>query len=140
MTRVTIFDEHPLMRETLRHLLESQPTVEVVGEADNGNDAVDLAMALKPDVVIMDFSLSCRDGTSAIQRIRHSGSPAEVLVCSIHDNVRIIERAMNAGAIGFVLKHETGDIINAVHALGSHRPYLSAAVRERLGREGDPVS
>ena len=102
--RVLIADDHPVVRAGLAGMLSAQPDLEVVGEAEDGREAVDLAGALKPDVVLMDLRMPRMDGVSAITEIKGRQPGVHVLVLTTYDTDADILRAVEAGATGYLLK------------------------------------
>jgi DNA-binding NarL/FixJ family response regulator len=117
----------------LRALLETRPDFVVCAEANDGREAVDLVLRHKPDVAVLDISLPLLNGVEATRHIR-KGSPAtEILVFTMHDGDELIREALHAGARGYLLKSEGDEqIISAVAALASHRPFFSAQASEAL--------
>ncbi len=133
MTRILIADDHEVVRRGLYAILDSKPGYEVVGEAADGIAAVAAAMELKPDVVVMDFSLPLLNGLEATRRIRHQLPKTEVLIFTMHDSETIIRDVLQAGARGYLLKSDAdGQIVEAVRTLANHRPYFSWKVSEAL--------
>ena len=102
--RVLIVDDHPVVREGLRGMLSGDPGIEVVGEAGTGKAAVDLALRLVPDVVLMDLRMPDMDGAEATERIVAANPMIRVLVITTYDTDRDILRAVEAGATGYLLK------------------------------------
>ncbi|GHO46947.1 response regulator [Ktedonospora formicarum] len=102
--RLLIVDDHPVVREGLRGMLASQPDLSVVGEASNGQDALELVEQLRPDVVIMDLRMAIMDGTTAIESIRQRHLETPILVLTTFESRVDILRALKAGATGYMLK------------------------------------
>jgi DNA-binding NarL/FixJ family response regulator len=102
--RVLLADDHRIVREGLRLLLSEQPDVEIVGEAAHGREAVDLALRLEPDVVIMDFALPLIDGDVATRQIKEHLPRTRVIALSTYNEPDKMERMFRAGAEGYVLK------------------------------------
>jgi len=102
--RVLLADDHRMIREGLRALLEKQEDLEVVGEAANGHDAVRLALTLDPAVVIMDVAMPDLSGIEACRQIRAEAPEVKVLALSMHADGRFVKRMMEAGAAGYLLK------------------------------------
>jgi two-component system response regulator DegU len=125
-----IVDDHALARATLRTLLRSARGVEVVGEAANGHDAVDVCLRLKPDLVLMDFELGDMDGFAVTQQIREALPDTCVLVMSLNDAPQYPVEARRAGAAGYVLKGSSrNEFLGAVRrALGTSFAYNGARV------------
>jgi DNA-binding NarL/FixJ family response regulator len=118
--RVLIADDHALVRTGLRALLESQPDMEVVGEAEDGAVALTRCEKLRPDVVLMDLSMPGRGGISATEDLGRSGFKGRVLVLTMHDDEAYVRMARLAGAAGFVLKRSLAtELIAAVRAVSA---------------------
>jgi DNA-binding NarL/FixJ family response regulator len=121
MDKIKIFlaDDHTILRAGIRALLENEPDMIVVGEAEDGRSAVKLACQLFPDIVLMDIAMPLLSGLEATRQIRHDCPPVKVLILSMHDNEEYIRQALANGAMGFVLKdaaaHELLDAIRAIH-------------------------
>ena len=117
MIRIVLVDDQPLVRGGLRMLLEGEPDVEVVGEADDGAQGVELAERLRPDLVLMDIRMPVLDGIGAAREIRARGLPARVLLITTFDPAEYAEHARAAGASGVLLKDETPEaLVAAVRA------------------------
>ena len=102
--RLLVVDDHPVVRAGLRALLGAQPDMEVVGEAVGGTAAVERAAELAPDVVVMDISMEGMSGLEATREIRRRVPQAKVLVLTVHNSVEYLRQALEAGAVGYVLK------------------------------------
>ncbi len=126
---ILLVDDHHVVRQGLRSLLESQPEFEVVAESSNGLDAVQLVENLHPDVVLLDLMMPGLNGlevTRQIQNLTH------VLILSMHDNEAYVLEALRNGAYGYILKDSTAaELIQAVQAVAEGRRYLSAPLSER---------
>jgi DNA-binding NarL/FixJ family response regulator len=112
--RVLIADDHLLFAESLRALLCEDERIEVVGIAENGDEAVRLATHLLPDVVLMDFSMPALDGMSATRRIHELDLPCRVLLMTGDDDHEVAAHALEAGADGFVRKEQGADVLREV--------------------------
>ena len=124
--RIIIADDHTIMREGLRSLLEVEPEFEVVGAVDNGRDAVRLAALLKPDLVLMDLAMPHMDGMSAIREIR-------ILVLTMHKTEEHIRAALQAGASGYLLKDAArAELLAAIVSVMRGKTYISPAVADRI--------
>ncbi|MGF9761866.1 response regulator transcription factor [Microvirga sp. 0TCS3.31] len=133
MTRILIADDHQVVRSGLRMVLEAQPGFEVVGEAANGSEAIASALATRPDVVILDYSMPVRNGVEATREIRTRLPRTEVLIFTMHDSQEVIEDILAAGARGYLLKADANDhLITAVQALGRHEAYISGKLSASL--------
>jgi DNA-binding NarL/FixJ family response regulator len=118
--RVVLADDHPVVREGLRTMLASTPDIEVVAEATDGLEAVDKSLETQPDVVLMDLRMPSLDGLEATKRIKSQLSSTAVIVLTIYDNDAYIVDAVRAGAVGYLLKDTTRDLlIHAIRAVTS---------------------
>ena len=133
MTRILIADDHDVVREGLRRLLEAQPNCEVVAEALDGKDAIAKAIETKPDIAVIDYSLPMIDGLQVTRQIRARSPKTEVLIFTMHDNETIIENVLRAGARGYILKSDAKRyLLAAIDALAAHKPFFSSQVTEEL--------
>jgi len=124
--RILLADDHSLVREGLRMILESGQDIQVVGEAEGGRTAVDLATDLKPDLVIMDISMKDLNGIEATRQIRMSCPATRVIGLSMHTDDRNVLRMIEAGASGYLLKSSAAEeLVRAVHAVANGHDYLS---------------
>ncbi|PZA08494.1 MULTISPECIES: response regulator transcription factor [unclassified Meiothermus] len=131
--RILIADDHPIVRAGLVGLLSTQEGFEVVGEASNGLEAVQMADALRPDVVLMDLRMPGMDGTAATRAIRSRFPEVQVLVLTTYDTDAEIVRAIEAGAIGYLLKDvPREELYKAIHASAQGESVLSPPVAARL--------
>lgn len=131
--RIVIADDHPIVRSGLAGSLGSQPDFEVVGEAATGVEAIDLASSLKPDLILMDIRMPNLDGASATQQIVAANPAARVLVLTTYSSDADVLRAVEAGAVGYLLKdvpHE--ELFSAVRAVARGERYIAQAVASRL--------
>jgi two-component system, NarL family, response regulator NreC len=134
--RILIADDHAMVRTGLRALLDAQPDMQVVGEAENGLVVESRCRELSPDVVLMDLTMPGRGGIAAVADVRRASPATRVLVLTMHEDEAYVRLAANAGAAGYVLKRAlAGDLVSAirtVHAGGRHAPpELAAAFFER---------
>ncbi|MBV8987699.1 MAG: response regulator transcription factor [Solirubrobacterales bacterium] len=131
--RVMIVDDHPVVRDGLTGMLNADPEFEVIGEADNGADAVRRARALKPDVILMDLRMPELDGVGAIRALAAEGVPTQVLVLTTYDSDTDVRPAIEAGATGYLLKDAPREeLLRAVRAAAHGESVLSPAVASRL--------
>ena len=131
--RVIIADDHPVVRIGLRGMLETQADIEVVGESENGKQAVSLAAKLEPDVVLMDLQMPELDGASATEQICTRLSHTHVLVLTTYDTDADITRAIGAGAIGYLLKDAPrDDLLHAIRAASRGESVLTPSVASRV--------
>ncbi|MEV8530734.1 response regulator transcription factor [Streptomyces sp. NPDC051211] len=131
--RVVVVDDHTVMRAGVVALLAAEPSIAVVGEADNGREAVALVAALAPDVVLMDLRMPVLDGVAATAEITAGPAPTRVLILTTYDTDAEIERAVEAGAIGYLLKDTTREqLVDAIRSAARGETVLAPRVAERL--------
>ena len=132
-TRILIVDDHPIVVQGLSTLLSQEPDFEICGTAEDVPTAIKLVDKLKPHVVTIDISLNEGNGLDLIQRIVKRNQAIRMLVCSLYDETLYAERALHAGALGYVNKHEaTRTIVDAIRQVLDDKVYLSDRMRERL--------
>jgi two-component system response regulator NreC len=128
-TRIVIADDHEIVRAGLRALLEKEPGLEVVGEADNGRDAVRLACDLTPHMVVMDASMPDMNGVEATRLIAEQVPSVRVIALSMHTERRFVLGMLDAGAMGYVVKDcALDELVQAIEAVGSGESYISPRV------------
>ena len=133
MIRVLLADDQALVRSGFRMILEARDDLEVVGEAEDGAEAVSLARTLRPDVILMDVRMPALDGIEATRRIVASGSPARVLILTTYDLDDYVYAAIRAGASGFLLKDvEPAQLVEAVRVVARGDALLAPTVTRRL--------
>lgn len=132
---ITVFlaDDHTVIRDALRYLLDAQHDIKVVGDAANGRKAVRLVQELKPDVVVMDITMPELNGLLATQQIHENNPSVRVIILSIHSSTEYVYRALQAGASGYLAKESSGaEVVEAVRAVDSGQRYLNHEVAEAL--------
>lgn len=131
MTRIILADDHTVMRAGVAALLAAEPSITIVGEADNGREAVDLVERLAPDVALLDLRMPVLDGVAATAEIVKTTT--RVLILTTYDTDTEIERAVEAGAIGYLLKDTTREqLVGAIHAAARGETVLAPRVAEKL--------
>ena len=129
MIRVLLVEDHALVRAGLRALLERAGDIRVLGEASNGQEAVELTQSLKPDVVIMDIMMPRLNGIQAAEHIQNQKLSAKVLLLSMYSEEGLVHQALQSGAKGYVLKTSVSEeLLEAVRKVALGETYLSAAV------------
>jgi two-component system, NarL family, response regulator NreC len=131
--RVVIAEDHTILREGLRMLLASNPTLEVVGEAEDGLAAIRYAETAKPHLILMDLSMPKMSGMGAIQEIKKQCPDIKILVLTVHRTEEYILAALKAGADGYVLKDAThSELMLAINCVLSGKCYLSPGISEKV--------
>ena len=135
-TKILLADDHKIMRAGLRSILEKQPDMEILGEAQNGLVALQLAKELRPDLVIMDISMPDLNGIEATRRILAELSGLRVLALSMHSDRGFLIKMLKAGASGYLLKDcASEELIDAVHVIMKNRLYISPAMVDDMVRD-----
>lgn len=130
---VLIADDHPLFRKGLRALLSATPDFDIVGEATTGQEAVELAAELQPDVILMDLQMPGINGVEATRQILHTSPHIRILVVTLFEDDASVFTALRAGARGYVLKDaQEGEMLRAIRAVGSGEAIFSPVVATRL--------
>lgn len=148
---VFLADDHAVVRDGLRHLLEAQPEIKVIGDASNGRQTLRLIKELCPDIAIMDIAMPELNGIEATRKICSDCPSTQVIILSIYSTAEHVSRALQAGAQGYVLKESAGiEVVNAVRSVHSGHRYLSQKLSDQLiddyllkiesSEEKDPLS
>jgi DNA-binding NarL/FixJ family response regulator len=133
--RVLIADDHGIVRSGVKLLLDRQPDIEVVAEAEDGVEAVEKVIEHRPDVAVLDVSMPRMTGLQATHEIKQQVPDTQVLILSMHDDERYLFEALRAGAAGYVLKRAADqDLVDAVRAAGRGEPFLTASAQQTLIR------
>ncbi|UWE13392.1 response regulator [Actinacidiphila bryophytorum] len=133
MIRILLADDHPVVREGLRAMLDAEPDLDVVGEASSGPQAEALAATLRPDIVLMDLRMPDGGGVESIVRMTAAGLPCRVIVLTTYETDGDILRAVEAGAAGYLLKDlARGELADAVRAAARGETVLAPTVAARL--------
>jgi two-component system response regulator NreC len=133
--RVFLADDHAVLREGLRALLAAHRDLEVVGEAADGTGAVEGAVTLKPDVVVMDVAMPGLNGAKATERLKKACPAVKVLALSAHEDRAYLRQLLEAGASGYVLKRAAaGDLVQAIRAVAGGGVYLDPALAAHVAR------
>ncbi|MGB3702838.1 MAG: response regulator transcription factor [Anaerolineales bacterium] len=127
--RVLLADDHTILREGIRALIEDQEDMEVVGEAENGQATVKMVAQLLPDVVVMDIAMPLLNGLEATRQIRRDFPQVKVLILTMHENEEYIRQVLTAGALGYVLKDAAArDLLGAIRTVYQGEAVLSPAI------------
>ncbi len=130
---VLIAEDHAVVREGLKSLLELTPDLKVVGEASNGTQAVELAAKLRPDIILMDIAMPQLNGFEATRQIRTSAPKTRILILSAHCDDEYVEHVSELGASGFVMKQSTGQVLmHALREVAAGRPFYSQPIQLRM--------
>jgi DNA-binding NarL/FixJ family response regulator len=130
---IFLVDDHPLVREWLTNLINQQPDLAVVGEAETGPQAMEAMLKLKPDVAIIDISLKDSSGIELIKHLKQTLPTLAVLVLSMHEELHYAERALRAGARGYIVKRETTrKVIVAIRQVLAGQPYMTEEIATAL--------
>ena len=126
MIKVLLVDDHAVLRDGLRFLLEAEGDMQIIGTAANGQEAVEQATIRCPDVVMMDISMPVMNGIEATKQICAICENTKVVILSMYHTNDYIQRALDAGAAGYLLKDSAGaELVTAIRALHSGKPYFS---------------
>ncbi len=140
VVRILIADDHGVLRAGLRALLKAEPKLEVVGEAADGEEALRLAGALRPDIVLMDISMPDCGGIEATRRLRALLPNVRVLILTVHDDKSMVQEAIQAGAAGYILKRAAeSELVNAIQAVSRGDMYVHLPMTRALQAEASAL-
>jgi DNA-binding NarL/FixJ family response regulator len=123
--RILIADDHDVVRQGVRLILRKQKEWQIIGEAENGADAMEKIKSLKPDLVILDISMPGKDGLEIISEMKKSASPTKILVLTMHESTELAASVQQSGASGYVVKTGAGsDLIRAMQEIFDGRPFF----------------
>ena len=128
MIRVVIADDHPLVRQGIRALLEKSDDIEVVGEAADGLEAIEIVRCFLPDVLVIDFAMPRLNGIEAIRRIQFLGIKARTLILSMYSDDTLVRQALRSGADGYVLKRRLDELFLAIRTVARGETFLSPEI------------
>lgn len=132
-TKVLLVEDHGVMREGLKALLTKEPDIEIVGEAGDGREAIHLVSQVQPDVVLMDISLPYLNGIEATRQIRRNHPEVKVVILSMHEHEEYVFHALQAGAVGYVLKHGAAlEVLSAIRAAHCGSSFLSGPISQTV--------
>jgi DNA-binding NarL/FixJ family response regulator len=133
MIRILLADDHAMVRQGFRLILSSQPDMEIVGEAGNGREAVEMAEKLQPDIIVMDVAMPELNGIEATRKITAALPRTRILALSMHKDSVYVREILRAGARGYLLKDSIdSDLLSAVRAVAKGEGYLSPAVSDAV--------
>jgi DNA-binding NarL/FixJ family response regulator len=131
--RILLADDHKVMREGLRMVLAREPNMEVVGEANNGAEAISLTEQLRPDIVVMDVSMPEVNGLKATEALGASSPETKILILTRHGDASYVQRLLQAGANGYVLKQSAAEeLVRAIRRVVAGQKYLDPAVTDQI--------
>ncbi len=129
--RILVADDHELVRQGIRGLLQSEPALRVVGESADGRETITKARKLKPDIAILDIGMPVQDGLEATRQMREAAPETKILILTMHDSDQMVRRVLEAGALGYVLKSDLAKhLIRAVKSVSKGKVYLTPKVSE----------
>lgn len=135
MIRIVVADDHHLVRQGICKLLEEAGDLQVIGEADNGKDALKLTKLLHPDVLVLDISMSQLNGLDTLAQVKTLDPSPHVVMLSMHADLGLVQQALHQGARGYVLKQSVaGELLAAVRAASGGSVYLSSGVSQVLSK------
>ena len=118
LKRILVVDDHEVVRQGVCSILRTRPEWEVIGEAENGNDAVEKAKSLEPDLLVLDMSMPGKNGLEVIQELNHLGIRSKIVVFTMHRSVELAAKIEASGASGYVLKTSaTRDLVRAIQKI-----------------------
>ncbi|MCF8114616.1 MAG: response regulator transcription factor [Desulfotignum sp.] len=133
LIEIVIADDHTIVRQGLRKLLEEEECLKITGEAVDGHEAVQIVRKLEPDIVIMDIAMPLLNGIEAARQIKQSPLKTRVIILSMHDHTRYIRELLSIGVSGYLLKNAvSSDIIKAIMAAVKGERYLSPSISNRV--------
>ena len=133
MTSILLVDDHELLREGLGTMIDSRKPLKVVGQANDGLQAIDLATKLHPDITVMDIRLPHLSGIDATSEIVKRDPAAKVIILSVHEKRSVVESSFRAGAMGYVVKSAaSSELFEAIDAVSDGKSYLSPAVTQTM--------
>ncbi|WP_116771515.1 response regulator transcription factor [Maribacter litoralis] len=132
-TRIVLADDHALVRDGIRSLLETESDLEVIGEASNGKEAIDLVAEVDPDILIIDIRMPVMNGIDAVAELTKSKSPVKTIILSMHDSEEYILKSISSGANGYLLKDtDKSEFIKAIHTVREGGKYFSGDISNVL--------
>ncbi len=133
---ILIADDHAILRAGLRSLLNAEPDLSVVGEAADGAQAIILTTQLRPDVVVTDINMPGANGIQVAQELRELVPRARVLILSMHEDSSLVRQALNAGAVGYIVKRAAeSELINAIRTVANGGMYLNPDLQHHITRD-----
>ena len=132
-TKVLLVNDHSIVREGLRMVLDAQPQIKVVGEASDGREAIEMAEKLRPDVIVMDIGMPNLNGLEASRQIKRRWPEIKIVILTMHENRQYLTQIVKAGATGAVLKRSAGmDLLTAIDAAAHGESYFSPSITSMM--------
>jgi DNA-binding NarL/FixJ family response regulator len=132
-TRIVLADDHAVLRQGMKHLIDAEPDMEVVGEAADGAQVIPLVAKLKPDVVVMDLSMSDMGGAEATRQLKRRNEDCKVLVLTVHEDRNYLREVLEAGALGYMLKRAGAEeLIQAIRATARGTVFIDSRLATKL--------
>ena len=136
MISLILVDDHVIMRDGLRNLLKEESDIEVIGEADNGRDAVKISIEKNPDIVVMDIAMHDMNGIEATRQIKKENPDIKIIALSMHSERQIVVGIFRAGASGYLLKDSTSaELVEAIRSVNSGGNYISQKISDIVLKE-----
>ncbi len=136
MISLILVDDHVIMRDGLRNLLKAESDIEVIGEADNGRDAVKISIEKNPDIVVMDIAMHDMNGIEATRQIKKENPDIKIIALSMHSERQIVVGIFRAGASGYLLKDSTSaELVEAIRSINSGGNYISQKISDIVLKE-----
>lgn len=131
--RILLADDHALLRQGIKHLIDAEPDMEVVGEAADGSEVLPLVAKLKPDLVVMDLSMSEMSGAQATREVKRRNESCKILVLTMHEDRNYLREVLEAGALGYMLKRAGADeLIQAIRATARGTVFIDSRLASKL--------
>src|SRR4051794_9845734 len=131
--RIVLADDHAVLREGMKSLIDAEPDMEVVGQAEDGGEVLPLVMKLKPDVVVMDLSMTEVGGAEAMRRLRQKDEKCKVLVLTVHEDRNYLREVLEAGALGYMLKRSSAkELVSAIRAIAKGSVFIDSRIATKL--------
>jgi two-component system response regulator NreC len=131
--KILIAEDHAILREGLRALLSATPELEIIGEAEDGLEAISLARQLEPHLILMDLNMPNINGTEAMSAIKHHNPAIKIIVLTVHKSEEYVRATLDAGAAGYVLKDDTHhDLLTAISSVQKGKIYLSPGICDKI--------
>jgi len=138
---VLIADDHAILRQGLKQILELEKDITVIAQASNGDEAIKLARSLKPDVILMDINMPGTSGLQAIKTLKEEKNPSKIVVLTIHEDREYLFKTIQMGAEGYVLKDAEPDVlIDAIKSVYAGQTYIQANMTKELVKEFNRIT